>query len=176
MKTVAFCRTKKIKGKEYAYIVENIWKHKSSRQKVKDYLGRAYRFELKNDVDFQQFVKTDDIKNYIESSDNSKILNDLIGWELFKFNIDKNKFSINLSNKKIQKNGKNVALLINEGFLCGITLKNLLEFEISDEHTDTYKFARAFVEAGIKVPHEVFVGLFGKLYKPIEKQKSDFTW
>lgn len=173
---MAFFRIKKVKGKEYVYIVENEWKSGSSRQKVKGYLGKSYRFDLKNDVDFRQFIKADSVKSYIESNDNSKIINDLVEWELFRFGVDKSVFSIDLSNKKIQKGKKDVALLINEGFLCSLTLRNLLEFKLVDEHTDVYLFARAFVEAGIKVPQEVFVGLFEKLYKSAEKPKSDFTW
>lgn len=163
---MAFFRIKKIKGKEYAYIVENEWKQKGSRQKVKGYLGRAYRFDLRNNVNFLEYFKIENIQNYIESNQKNKIINDLIEWELYRFSIDKNEFSIDLNNKKIQKNDKNVAFLINEGFMCDSTLKNLLEFKPEgDDQADGYRLARAFVEAGIKVPQEVFVGVFGKLYK-----------
>ena len=171
-----FFRIKKIKGKEYAYVVENEWGYGGSRQKVKEYLGRAYRFDLKNDIDFRQFVKADSIKGYIEGNDNSKIINDLLEWELFRFNVDKSVFSVDFGSKKIQKSRKDVVLLINEGFLCSLTLMSLLEFRPADEHTDSYRFARVFVEAGIKVPQEVFISLFEKLYKSAEKPKSDFTW
>ena len=55
--------------------------------------------------------------------------------------------------------------MINDGYLCSLTLKNLLEFgPEGDEQQDGYRFARAFVEAGIKVPQGIFVALFGKLY------------
>lgn len=175
---MAFFRIKKIKGKEYAYIVKNEWKPtaksvdtlrgimpRGSRQKVKEYLGRAYRFELKNNADFVNYLKIN-VQSYIESNDKNRIINDLIKWELFKFGISKDEFFVNLTEKKIQKNRKSVVLLINDGFMCNMTLKNLLEFKTEgDEQTDGYRFARAFVEAGIKVPQEVFIGLFGKLYK-----------
>ena len=160
-----FFRIKKIKGKEYAYVVENEWKRKGSRQKVKGYLGRVYRFDLKKNVDFLQFIKNKNLEEYMNNNDNKKIINDLVEWELHKHNISKEEFLIDLNNAKIQKNKKNVVLLINDGFMCSLTLKNLLEFKPEDEQTDGYGLARAFVEAGIKVPHEVFVGLFGKLYK-----------
>ncbi|MBI2659240.1 hypothetical protein HYX05_04050 [Candidatus Woesearchaeota archaeon] len=166
---MAFFRIKKIKGKEYAYVVENEWKRKGSRQKVKGYLGRAYRLDLKNNVDFLEFLKTENFQNYVESSEKNKIISDLIEWELYRFGADKNIFSINLNNKKIQKSNKDVVFLINDGFMCSFTLKNLLEFGIeNDEQADGYRFARAFVEAGIKVPQEIFIGLFGKLYKNVE--------
>ena len=163
---MAFFRIKKIKGKEYAYIVENEWKRKSSRQKVKAYLGRVYRFELMNNVDLTQFLKTTTIEDYINNNPKNKIINDLIEWELFKHGINKQELLIDLNNIRTQKNKKNIAIFINEGFMCNVTLKNLLEFKPEgDEETDGYRFARAFVEAGVKVPQEVFIGLFGKLYK-----------
>ncbi|MBI2558643.1 hypothetical protein HYW20_04940 [Candidatus Woesearchaeota archaeon] len=161
-----FFRIKKIKGKEYAYVVENEWRRRGSRQKVKEYIGRAYRFNLTNNVDFKQYHKIEDIQNYIESNEKNKIINDLVEWELFRFNVKKEDFLIDLTNTKIQKNKKNVALWINDGCMCSNTLKNLIEFKSEgDEQLDGYRLARAFVEAGIKVPQEVFVGLFGKIYK-----------
>ncbi len=177
-----FFRIKKIKGKEYAYVVENEWKRKGSRQKVKSYIGRVYRFEMKNNVEFLEFLKITNLEDYINNNEKSKIINDLVEWELFKFGINKQEFSINLSNMKIQKssrkkvsgklknkrflsNNKNVALFLNDGFMCNLTLKNLLDFKSEgDESSDGYRLARAFVETGIKVPQEVFVGLCQKLF------------
>ena len=162
---MAFFRIKKIKGKEYAYIVENKWR-KGSRQKVKGYLGKVYRFNLLNDVDFLGYFKIADAQGYIENNEKNKIIIDLIEWELFKFGVSKGEFSVDLGDIKIQKNKKNVALLFNDGFMCNLTLKNLLEFKPEgDEETDGYRLARAFVEAGIKVPQDIFVRLFAKLYK-----------
>ena len=64
------------------------------------------------------------------------------------------------------QNGKNVVLLVNEGFMCSLTLSSIFEFKPEgDESKDGYRLARAFVEAGIKVPQDVFIGLFGKLFK-----------
>ena len=161
-----FFRIKKIKGREYAYVVENEWGRKGSRQRVKGYLGRVYRLSLSDDVGFLSFIKINAIEDYISNNEKNKIINDLIEWELFRFDIDKEEFLIDLNNKKIQKNKKNVVLLINDGFMCNLTLKNLLDFKTEgDEQTDGYRLARAFVEAGIKVPQEVFVGIFSKLYK-----------
>jgi len=163
---MAFFRIKKIKGKEYAYVVENEWGRKGSRQKVKGYLGRVYRPVLKDNIDFLQFIKIENFGMYIDNTSKNKIITDLVKWELFKYGIDKQGFSIDLINAKIQNNKKNVTLLINDGFMCSLTLKNLLEFKPEgDEEIDGYRFARAFVEAGIKVPQNVFVGLFGKLFK-----------
>ena len=163
---MSFIRIKKIRSKEYAYLVENEWKHKGSRQKVKGYIGSVYRFDLNKDIEFLHFVKSQSVEEYINQRDIKKIIDDLIKWEFFKFGISSEQFYINFNEKKIQKGKKQVALLINSGFMCSLTLKNLLEFEAEDnEANDGYRFARAFVEAGIKVPEEIFVGMFGKFYK-----------
>ena len=66
----------------------------------------------------------------------------------------------------IRKGKRNSVLAINEGFMCNLTLRNLFDFKIeNDEENDGYRLARAFVEAGIKVPQEIFIALFAKLYK-----------
>lgn len=161
-----FFRIKKIKGKEYAYIVENEWKRKGSRQKVKGYIGRVYRLSIKNEVDFLKYLGIENAEYYLQNNDFRKIINDLAEWEMFRHGISKDEFLIDLANAKIEKNRRNVALQINDGFMCSLTLKNLLEFKAEgDEENDGYRLARAFVEAGIKVPQEIFIGLFSKLYK-----------
>ena len=166
---MVFFRIKKIKGKEYAYIVENEWKPRGSRQKVKGYIGKVYHFDLLHDADFLEYSKIGNAQDYIENNDKNRIISDLIEWELFKFGASEEEFLIDLSDMKIKKNKKNVALLINDGFMCNYTLKNLLDFKPQgEEEVDGYHLARAFVDAGIKVPKEIFVGLFGKLYKTRE--------
>ena len=162
---MTFFRVKRIKGKEYAYIVDNEWKRKGSRQKVKAYLGRAYKFSLMNDVDFLKYLNIENAQHYVEANGKDKIISDLVEWELHKFKISREEFFIDVSNSRIQKNNKNVVLLINDGFLCSHTLEKLLGFKAQGSETDGYYLARAFVEAGIKIPREIFIGLFGKLDK-----------
>ena len=117
-------------------------------------------------MDFNEFFKFESLENYIFNNDKNKIINDLIEWELFKFGIDEREIHIELSNIRILKNKKNIVLSINDGFMCNLTLKNLFEFKPQgDEQTDGYRLAKAFVDAGIKVPQEVFVGIYQKLYK-----------
>lgn len=171
-----FFRIKKIKGKEYTYSVENEWSRKGSRQKVKGYIGRAYRFELKNDIGFLQHLGLQNAGEFIESNDFRKIVASLVEWELFKFDIDKSQFSIDFENSKVEKKRRNAVIMINDGYLCSETLKNLIEFRPENEEQNGYRLARAFVEAGIKVPQEIFIGLFNKLYKAREKEGDEFTW
>ena len=159
-----FFRIKKIKGKEYAYIVENEWQTKGSRQKVKSYIGRAHRFGLKNEIGFLQFIKAETLESYIRNAQRHKIISDLVEWEIFKFGLSKQEFSIDLNERTIKKNGKNAVFLVNDGFMCSLTLKNLLDFKAEgDEQKDARSLARAFVESGIKVPQEVFIGLYEKI-------------
>ncbi len=161
-----FFRIKKIKGKEYAYIVENEWKRRGCRQKVKGYIGRVYRLKLTNDVNFKEYRKIEDMQSYVEANEKNKIIHDLAEWEFFKFGVKKEEFSIDVNSAKVQKKKKNVALWLNDGCMCGNTLKNLIEFKSEgDEQSDGYRLARAFVEAGIKVPQEIFVGIYQKLFK-----------
>ena len=164
---MSFIRTKKIDGKEYAYLVSNKWykrKHKGKnrgpRQKVSKYLGRVCSFNKVNNNDFYNFKKINNIEQYLKKNNNSKnrIFKDLIEWELFRHNIDKNDFTIDFGNKKIMKNNKMVSLRMNEGFLNSFTLSRL--FNITSN--DSYYLAKCFVEAGIEVPKEIFVGVFGK--------------
>ena len=166
---MAFIRTKKIDGKEYAYLVENRWykrKHKGKnrgpRQKVSKYLGRAHRFNKEQDIDFYSFKKIDNLEQYLKNNSNNKnnVFRDLIEWELFRHNINKEDFTIDFSNKKIlnNKTNKEVSLRMNDGFLNGFTLNRI--FNLNSR--DSYYLAKAFVEAGIEVPKEVFVGLFGR--------------
>ena len=165
---MAFIRVKKIDGKEYAYLVENRWykrrhkgKNKGPRQKVSRYLGRVYKFNKEKDIDFYSFKKINDLEQYLKNNSNNKnnVFRDLIEWELFRHNINKEEFTMDYPNKKIinKSNNKEVSLKINEGFLNGFTLARLFNLKSGD----SYYLAKAFVEAGIEVPKEVFVGVFG---------------
>ena len=164
---MSFIRIKKIDNKEYAYLVENRWykrgfrgKGKGSRQKVSKYLGRVYTFNKVNDNDFLNFNNIDNLEHYLKNDNNNKnsIIKDLVEWELFRHNINKNEFTIDLPNKKIIKNNKEISLKINEGFLNSYTLNRLFNLKSGD----SYFLARSFVEAGIEIPKEVFVGIFGR--------------
>ena len=161
---MAFFRIKKIKGIEYGYIVENEWKGNASRQRVKGYLGKIYRFKLINDRDFLDFLGLLELDKYVQENDPKKIITDLIDWELWRFGINKLDFLIDYKNLIIQKSGRKVTLAVNGGFLCDCTLKNLLDFKpVGDQKTVAYRLARAFVESGIKVPYDIFASIFQKL-------------
>ena len=178
---MVFLRIKKIKDKNYAYLVENSWIGNSSRQKVKRYIGRVYKFDLKNNVEFESFFNINSIEEYIKNNENKKIIKDLIKWEFFKNDIDDKKFNIDFEKIEIKNNEKNACIKINEGYLCSHTLANILNLkrlhedetksEIDDETDDEtgFRLAKSFVDAGIKIPQEVFIGIFEKIKKADKK-------
>ena len=155
-----FVRIKKLKGKEYAYLVENEWTINGSRQKVKSYLGRVIRpLKMKeketdiSEMNYKQAVMT------------------LLKQELQNHGFDEtltfdNKIKADLDEKKITNSGKNIVLAMNEGFLCSQTLKDALEIELTghEEEAGT-QLAKALVEAGLSIPKDAFVQLFEKIYK-----------
>ena len=162
---MGFTRIKKINNAEYAYLVENKWykrgfksKGKGSRQTVSKYLGKVYSFNKGNEQDFFQYKNINDAKQYLIDNNSEEIIKDLIRWELYRHNIDINEFNINFSNKKVMKGKKEVSLRINEGFLNSYTLRRL--FNLKKE--DSFYLAKCFVEAGIEIPKEIFVGLFSE--------------
>ena len=160
---MGFIRIKKINGAEYAYLVENKWykrgfksRGKGSRQTVSKYLGRVYSFDKANDVKFFDFKVMSNAEQYLVDNTQEEVIKDLVRWELYRHNI--NDFSIDFNSKKITKNKKNITIRMNEGFLCSYTLRRL--FNLRKE--DSLYLAKCFVDAGIEVPKEVFVGLFSE--------------
>jgi len=181
---MAFLRTKKINGNDYCYLVQNKHTKKGPRQKVKKYLGRAFKFEQKKELDFFEFFKVDDLKDYLKKntreeqsssvsrkssiSVKKEILQDLIKLELVRHGFkEKSGFLVNkkisFDGNKILKKEKEVLLSLNEGFLCSFTIDRIIKFKKSgDFQKDALKLAKYFVEAGINVPQEVFVGFYEK--------------
>jgi len=176
-----FIRIKKItkNGKNYPYacVVENRWmkKTKRSRQKVKKYLGRVYFLDRINNNNFFEFYSIADVKDYVKNNDKRRIIDDLIRFELIAHGFkDESNFLVNgkiyfdkinnelfINNEKIKNS--NVVLAMNEGFLCDDTIKRLFGRFDGNEKEVGFKLANAFVEAGLKIPEEIFIGIFEKV-------------
>lgn len=156
---MAFVRTKKLKGKEYAYLVENEWTINGSRQKVKAYLGRVIKPTRKKD-------KTTDITdmNYQQA------VLELIKQEMlnhgFNEDLSQDGITANLSEMKISNGNRNAVIALNEGFLCSQTLKDALEIQPTghEEQAGT-QLAKTLLELGLNLPKDTFVQLFEKIYK-----------
>ena len=180
---MSFIRKKKIKNREYAYIVENRWRKrvgkgskKGARQQVKGYLGRVFKLEPKKEIDFFSHFSIDSAEEYIKDNDKEAIIKDLLRFELIKHGFEE--AGKLLSNGSILvdldsigfynaegNDSKKIVLELNEGFMCKETIESLVNLKIKENEDSGFKLASAFVEAGLKVPKEVFVGFFGKVYK-----------
>jgi len=164
-----FLRIKKIDGKEYAYIVQNKWKKnptgngkKGARQKVKGYLGRVFSFSRLNNAGFFESLSITDIEKYIKEKSKGQMISDLVFWEMKRHGVSKE--SIEFEKSSIKRDNKPCCIKINEGMLCGYTLSNLFNFKLeSDEREEGFRLAKAFVDAGIEVPKELFIGMYEKI-------------
>ena len=159
-----YIRIKKVKGYEYAYLVANKWRkkgdRKGARQKVRKYLGRVLDYKAESDIGFFEFVKAGDSQKYLENNDYDYILKDLIRWEFNKRNIGEDVLVYH-NKGKVQKDGKDVCVRMNNGIFCGFTLKRLFEFDGGGAEPEVGKrMARAFVEAGNDVSPGGFCGFF----------------
>lgn len=166
-----FIRTKKIKGKDYAYLVRNVWRKrikngkKGSRQKVSKYLGKVHRFEKIADNDFFKLFNVNDIAKYIEFRGQKGVIKDLIKLELINRGFKEGKILVNsdvqfnMENLAFIRDGKEAKAVIemNEGFLCKETISKVINFKAGDEEREGMNLADAFVSAGLAVPEEVFV-------------------
>lgn len=164
-----YLRIKKVKSFDYAYLVENKWKNKEGKagasQRVKKYLGRVFSYNIANNIDFFGFVNKNEPSEYLENKDYEQVLKDLVLWEFNKHGITDD-ILVYYDKCKVQKDGKDVCIKINDGILCGLTLKRIWRFEGKGSEPEVGKrLARALVEAGIDVPQEVFVGLFEKVFE-----------
>src|SRR3989338_7419963 len=118
---MSFIRTKKIDGKEYAYLVENKWykhsfkgKGRGPRQKVSKYLGRVHSFNKTDNTGFFNYKKINDLEQYLKNGNKQKIFKDLVEWELSRHSINKEEFTIDFNNKKIMRGNKEISLRMNE--------------------------------------------------------------
>ena len=161
-----FIRTKKINNNLYAYFVENKWKNGRTVQVTKKYIGKVFSFKKVDDIDFMKFSGFEG-----KQVTNREILQSLVEWELSRHGFvkdkrfwKKDKLVVNPVVFSFKQGTKEIALLFNDGFLSKQTVDRILKFVISgDEQASGYKFAKYFVEAGIKIPEQVFVYMFGNL-------------
>ena len=170
-----FIRKKRIKGIEYAYLVRNVWRKrkKSSRQKVSKYLGRIYIFKCIYYNNFIEFYKINELDGYINKTGRKSIIKDLIRLELINMGFKENnsilvndglQFNIETLTFSEKERAIKAVIEMNEGFLCKETINSILNFKQGDEEREGYNLANAFVEAGLKVPEDVFVEYYKRFF------------
>jgi len=158
-----FIRTKKISGKEYAYLVKNIWTKKGTRQKAIGYLGRVNQIPKQSKKSF-----------ILNPKDSPKtIVHNLIIHELLNHNFQQKnnqfiykKIIFNPKDYSFSSRKKQVVLKLNNEYMCQHTLKQLSTFNyFGDEEQVGMALAKAIVTAGLTIPQEAFIHLFEKVYK-----------
>lgn len=147
-----FIRTKKVKDKNYAYLVENYWNVKS-KQRVVAYLGRVYTILDEHittitsptlDTLFLAFIKQIGFKQY-----NSNV------YAL----IYENK-TIYCTKKKIWSDKSAVCIKVNDGFLCDYTMKQFWQIEKDCNHVT---FATTITNMGIMPDKQTLIEFFFSL-------------
>jgi len=159
---MVYIRIKNINQKPYAYLVESKKSKNGPRQKVKKYLGRVYEFE-KQEVD----------NNAISSKSKINFLSSLVLPELvaigFKEKTKEYKLQnlifdhkkLTLSKQTKSKTVKDAIISLNDGYLCSFTLQRILKFKKKgDLREDAEVLAKYFLEAGIKISQENFIGYY----------------
>jgi hypothetical protein len=154
-----FIRKKVINGKEYAYLVENKYnkKKKQSRQKSTKYLGKVINIGIADRQTVASTIKEALINEFIPKGFFQK------GESLIKKGI-----VIDLKSSTVKEGNKEVCLEINEGFLCTLTLTNLLNFnsENLNEKETIKSIAESFISAGINLHHTSFIDIYNNQIKP----------
>jgi len=151
-----FVRVKKIKGKPYAYLVENEWTPWGSRQRVVKYLGKTHEpsriaeglLELPAEL---QAAMTEAVAQELKNH----------GFSRKGTTLTKDTIMVNLAEKTVRDKNKKVVLAMNEGYLCDHTFTELLNYVPEEKHeVNAKKLAGLVLEAGLKLSNEQFVHLF----------------
>ncbi len=168
-----FIRSKRVKNHRYAYLVKNSWGRKGPRQRVRRYLGRVHSPQAVSEITFSDYMgQAEGISP--DSSPKQMILS-LVSWVLCCYGFRQNKsrkshwrlgdIEVDLSRMRVTRGKNNIALYMNNDYLCNYTLRRLLRFTSAGSRDEVaLELARAFVGAGIPVPEEAFVEIFQKVY------------
>lgn len=161
---MAFIRIKKIKKYEYAYLVENTWKKKTSRQKVKEYLGRVVKLDEEK-VEFPGTVSELSFEDSVKK---------ILKWQLTRYGFicddsgcksDTYEYNEKTHEIKTIKHGKPVVIKSYDGYINKYSIKKLLAFDpVGTEEEIAWDLAKVFVDCGLFVPKEVFIDTFQKVY------------
>lgn len=150
---MAFVRIKKVKGKEYAYLVENKWKKGKVQQKTKKYLGRAKKYE------------TTKIADFLGANPLASLVANALTNAGFDEKLKHEEVKIDLQKKKVKKGRSEAAIILNEGILSSHTLQALLNYEATEEEKPGMKLAKALGDAGVDLSNECFIKLYKVLHE-----------
>jgi|SRR3989338_4932362 len=171
---MSFIRIKRIKGKRYAYLVENLWTSKGPRQKVSKYLGAAKEISAEG----EPYTNTiENPENYFRNKSFKEITKEAIKFELSRRGFKETENGFEKDNIKITSDyvvtisGKNSVLRLNEGYFCNETVNELINYDGKDDPTGK-KLARLIISCGIQPDEELFVELFAKSRPKDDKETA----
>jgi hypothetical protein len=151
-----FVRVKKIKGRPYAYLVENEWTPWGSRQRVTKYLGKTHFLEKLNEAEHELPAG---LKNAVIEAAIQELKNHGFVEKEGKYHSEE--IVVDLKEKTVRQKTKKAVLSMNEGYMCDHTLQELLNFEHEDHpEKSAKKLASLALESGLKLTNEQFVHLF----------------
>jgi len=151
-----FVRVKKIKGRPYAYLVENEWTPWGSRQRVSKYLGKTETMQR-----FSEGLL--ELPTGMQPAITEAVAQELVNHGFVRDGslLKQESITVNLDDKTVRQNSKKVVLGMNEGYLCDHTLQQLLTFSLEEKHEENIKkLVNLVVEAGLKLSQEQLVHLF----------------
>lgn len=170
----------------YAYLVENRWKKrvrkgskKGARQKVKGYLGKVHEFSRVGKREFMSHFEVSSIETHFDEHGKEQVIKDLVRIELLNHGFEETgDFYVNgdiavylsdedffIKNLKEEKD-RRLVIAMNEGFLCNETFNKLLSFKGNGGPKEVgLSLGNAILEAGLKVPNEIFVEMFNRIVK-----------
>ncbi len=149
---------------EYAYCVENKYRkrRKMPKQKVKQYLGRVYRFEKKINNEIETL---ENLKNNFKQNSVLLIVNELknYAFEQKEGVWTKENCCVNVEQALcMDQEGKDICIAINDGFLHKTTINSLIAFKPKEglERDIGKQLGNALISAGIRPKEAVFIELF----------------
>jgi hypothetical protein len=170
-----FVRIKKIKGSEYGYLVENTWTAKGSRQKVKAYLGKIIKPVKSAELPAPELKET----SY------SDAVRAVAKWTLLQYGFQEGSQSMlmqgtvlaDLAELKVINRTNPAVIAMHEGFLCQHTLQQAVGFIPSGNTEEIVgkELANVLLEAGLSVPHEIFVQIFEKIHNTYKQNINPET-
>lgn len=159
------------KSYEYAYLVANRYKkrRKEPRQKIKQYLGRVYRFEKTANKEIED-LETE--KTTVKENMLLLLQNELknYGFQEKDGFWQKERCTINLEQGLcMDQQGKNICIAVNDGFLHPTTILALMRFKPKEglEREIGVQLGNALISVGIKPKEVIFIDLFRQVMRQL---------
>lgn len=156
-----FVRVKKIKDKEYAYLVENVWTDKGSRQKTKAYLGVVKQVD-KN--------PSQAVVQWVAQGDRWGVVSQMLCDELVAIGFIKASNSAILENdqgvvvdlvrRKVYLDKKQVVVRLRGGFICSYTLDALKSAVVHNHKQYAHRLAKALLAVGLELDSSMYIDLY----------------